>query len=1112
VAQSAIAREFVGRTAELEELERGLSAVEDGHGRLFLIVGGPGIGKTRLAEELADRARGRGARVLRGACWESGEAPAYWPWVQVLRAYLRQLEPAAPASELGPAAHYLAQIDPALRRRFPELRAAPSLETMDARFALADALTEFLTQLATERPLVLVIDDLHAAARDSLMLLQHLARSIHDARVFVLGAYRPFEATAVHGSAESLAAIARQGTLIPLGGLSSEEVDRLVELRMGRSPSLELSRAVFQLTEGTPLFVDETVRWLRAEGRLDLAPNAPAVLGIPPTVRALITRRLTLLSAEARRALTVASVIGREFSEELLSRASRLVREPLRQHLDEASLAGIVREVSTSSLWTFGHALFREALYESADESLRAELHRDVAHSIEELEAANLDPYLGALAHHWTAAVPSAGASHALDYSRRAGELALAALAYEEAAEHFGRAIDLSRREPDDPGRLCDLVLAHAEALWRIDDPAAFAQFVVAAELARRQGSAERLARAALGHGASVWAGSTAQGTDETSIALLREAERALAGAESPLAIRVLAQLAVALHWSSDHDEREAASRRALEMARHVHDPAALVVALHARYLSLGGPGTIEQCLELADEVVALGAETADKEALFLGRRLRARVLFQKGDLDSAELERAACAKLAEELRVRGHRLIVLAQRMHRATVEGRFDDAERFAEQGLAGANPGDATQPFVFGVGLLFVRLLQGRFEELLAVTPGIVESHPRGEVLRPVMTWAYAEAGRETEARELFERYAARGFDAIPRDDYWFAALFMLSRACALLRDAPRAEALYDLLAPYAETNATLGPSAVALGSLHAPLGALAATISRWEDAERHFDRALERNRAWGYRPFAALVLRDYADMLVRRGGDSHSERAVALAQDATNLMRTIGMSGYVSRAEGILAASRAQASREEAILKREADSWVVAFGGRTHRFKDSKGLHYLARLLMHPHAEWHVLDLVAATEEPFPPTQSISRKGMIETGLSTGRLFEVTTRIDAAAKASYRARLSDLAAELEEARRWNDPERAQRIAGEVDGVKEELSRALGIGPRDRGTTSPAGRARLNVTRAIQAATRRIATECPPLGKHLAATVRTGWFCAYHPDPRAPICWAV
>ena len=259
---------FVGRRRELTVLTDSLADALAGRGRLVLLVGEPGIGKSRLAEVLIGEARERGARVLVGRCWEAGGAPAYWPWVQALRSYVREAEPDTLRSELGLGAADLAQMIPELRQRVPDLPEPSAIESEGARFRLFDATAEFLRNASRSRPIVLVLDDLHAADAPSLLLLQFLARELGSTRVLLLGAYRDVDPIPGQPLTGMLGEVAREPITrrIVLGGLAAREVAEYVELAASEIASRELVATVHEETEGNPLFVGEIVRLLSAEG------------------------------------------------------------------------------------------------------------------------------------------------------------------------------------------------------------------------------------------------------------------------------------------------------------------------------------------------------------------------------------------------------------------------------------------------------------------------------------------------------------------------------------------------------------------------------------------------------------------------------------------------------------------------------------------------------------------------------------------------------------------------------------------------------------------------------------------------------------------------------
>jgi DNA-binding SARP family transcriptional activator len=438
---------FVGRAVELAHLRSALADAFGGSGRLVLVAGEPGIGKTRLVDELAAHAAARGAFVTVGRCWEAGGAPAYWPWLQALRRHL------------GSGAADLAQL-------LPELRGAdapepPALEPDAARFRLFETVTSYLTKGAEQRPLVLVLDDLQAADEPSLLLLQFVARALGRSRMLVIGAYRDLDPLPCDPLVSTLAELVREPvtTTLSLRGLNEEDVARYLELTSPRAPAPGVAATVHAGTDGNPLFVAEVVRLLETEGRLD---DPGSRLAVPATLKDVIARRMRHLPAECRSVLSLASVLGREFDLEVLARAGGLERSALVELLDDPIREQLVTDVPESRVrMRFGHALFRDGLYDDLPSSRRRQLHLQIALALEELNTADVDARLAELAHHFCEAVPAVESSKAADYARRAGDQAVSLFAPEEASRLYETALSLVA-DADRPR----LLLRTARSMW----------------------------------------------------------------------------------------------------------------------------------------------------------------------------------------------------------------------------------------------------------------------------------------------------------------------------------------------------------------------------------------------------------------------------------------------------------------------------------------------------------------------------------------------------------------------------------------------------------------------------------------------------------------------
>ncbi|MDF2744658.1 MAG: serine/threonine protein kinase, partial [Actinomycetia bacterium] len=551
-------RPFVGRVQELRELRAALEEAATRRGCLLLVTGEPGIGKSRLMEELARQLAKQSWRVLVGRCWEHGGAPAYWPWMQVVRAAGSELEACFPGTP-------------------------PAADPEAARFLLFDAVGRFLRAVAGSRPVLVVLDDLHAADEPSLLLLRFLGQTVTDERLVIVGAYRDAEPR-VHELAELFGDLVRVGRRLPLRGLSRAEVGGYMLRVAGRPPPEAVVARVHDVTAGNPLFVGEVVRALVAGGDLGTAEGqvTDPMMRLPEELRGLIRRRLAGLSTEAVSNLKVASVIGREFELSVLQRISRLGVGRLTDALAEAVTAGIVSEdASAPGCYAFSHELVREALYDDMSAARRLMLHRSIGLVLEEAFRENLEPHFAELAHHFTRSATLGDAALAVEYSTRAGDYAAGLLAYEDAARHYAQALQLLPMLGEGGGdQRCVLLLRLGDVQWRAGDTEqAGRSFEEAAAVSDRLGAPETLARAALGYvtgGAPLRLGlgglilTGRFGEETTGIRRLEQALAALPEGDSSLRAQVLARLATELYPTGQADRRAALGEEAVAMARRL--------------------------------------------------------------------------------------------------------------------------------------------------------------------------------------------------------------------------------------------------------------------------------------------------------------------------------------------------------------------------------------------------------------------------------------------------------------------------------------------------------------------------------------------------------------
>jgi class 3 adenylate cyclase/tetratricopeptide (TPR) repeat protein len=1079
------AHPFVGRARELAELQAALDQASAGRGGLALVTGDPGIGKTRLIQELQLRASEHGWRVLVGRCWEEGGAPAYWPWIQIVRAAGGDFERLA-------APHV-------------DVSARGGVDPESLRFRLFDAAARFLEEAARRRPLVIVLEDLHAADGASLLLLRFVGQAITQSRILVLGTYREREGF-VHQQSRLFAELVRASRRISLRGLSVEEVGLYVDSLADRAAPAAAPK-LHQVTGGNPFFLSEVVKLLLANG--GVAPGDAAVsdpmLRIPEEVRTLIRRRVAGLSPEAVSELRVAAVIGREFEVRILQRISPLDDARLLDVLTEAVDAGALVHGAVHGRYAFVHELFRETLYEDLPTSRRLALHLEIGNVIEELAGRDLDPHLSEIAHHLASATPLGDADRAVDYLQRAGDRAAALSAYEEAALHFERALQLlGATEDTSAERRGELLLRSGEAHWQAGDTkAARARFEEATDVARRLGDAELLARAALGY-VNALGGFFLSARFEigaTGAGLLEEALAALPEGDSPFRARLLARLTGELYSAHEPVERRVAvSEEAIGMARRLADSEALVAAMYSRNWALAVPELVLERLAHTEEMLRVARELGGSEMEFVAHNARYHCFLELCDGRGMAIETDAMGAIAERARQPVYLWHTKCLRTARATLDGRFDEAERLAGEALEIAGLRQSVYfGYVFRFAQLYaIRWAQGRLSELAT---GIAD---HGERFQWVPRWRdallAAERADERAARAEIERHAGRAFADLPRDGLWILHLCGLAEACVLIGDGRRGEQLYDLLFPHAELNA-VSYTQQPFGPVALRLGMLARLLGRWEDAERHFETALRQCELLGARAIPVRIHYERARTLLARRANGDEARAAQLLEKARRLCDELELPGLRDRIE---AAGFEAATDPDAVFRREGEFWTIRYEAETFRLRDVKGLGYIAMLLGRPGREVHVLELVQALEGLVPREQPV---GSSELPLSTG---DSGPLLDAQAKEAYRRRLQELGEDLQQARDWNDSERVALLEEEVDALTDELARATGLGGRDREQPSPAERARVSVTKAIRAAINAIERHHQALGAHLSSSIHTGRFCSYAPPGEAPPDW--
>lgn len=895
-------RAFVGRTCEVGRLEAAFTQASAGRGSVVLMAGQAGIGKTRLARELARHAEAHGAHVFWGRCVETGGAPPYWPWLQIIRAYARAVGPDRLREQL---AHRPSHVEALL----PELGQSGSAATLTSspgapqpsRPQLLDSFVTLLRGAARDRPVVVVLDDLHRADKSSMLVLAEVARSVSETRLLVLAGYRDDEVDDRDPLVEVLAGLEGEPSCqsLALAGLSAQDVEALLSTGSDEGldeAELALASAVHRQSDGNPFFVHQLLRHLietsriaRRDGRWTSEETVAAELGIPEGVRDVVGQRLRRRSEHCLRVLTAAAVVGRRFPGGALPDVCGLTADQVDRALEEAVSARIVRPLRDKpGRYIFSHALIRETLYSELSLTRRARLHREVGEALEQLYRERPSGHLSELAHHFAQAAAAAGPAKAIEYGRAAGEQAMRQSAYEAAAAHLRRTIQVidagNGANSADAGTRCELLLELGDAEWAAGEfDRSREAFLAAAQIARELGASELLARAALGYGGRMGFGAGVR--DETLIAFLEEAIERVRPSDPLARARLTGRLAEALAFSAPLQRRQELIDEARRIAEGTGDPGVLAYVLTNAHWALWTPDNLEERLGMADEIIRLARLGGDYDLEFDGRHWRVSDLMELGEVADAEREATMWSQQAEEHRRLYPQWLVAVFRAMRKLEQGQLDEGEKLALEAMQIGQRGQNHNAIqLLGVQLATVRREQGRYQELEPGLLAFVEQYPAIVAWRCALALMFSESGRSREARAEFDRLAQDGFTAIPRDMFWLPAMAIVSQVCVNLGDPQCARELYGLLVPFRERNMMLGTVATSWGSTARTLGALAMTMGQPDVAVRDYECALARNAKFGSELWLAHTRHEYATLLSERGSPGDLSRAEALGSQA------------------------------------------------------------------------------------------------------------------------------------------------------------------------------------------------------------------------------------
>ena len=878
---------FVGRRHERDQLDRLFQTASQGRRQLVLIGGEPGIGKSALAAAVARRVEASGGTVLYGHCLEGTGAP-YQPFVEALEHWVSHAPEALLNDHVFHFGGELSRLVPVLARRVPGADAAATSDVDTERYLTFTATDGLLSRISVERPVLLVIEDLHWADAATLQLLRHLMSRSQRTPMLVLGTFRSSETTTDHPLSDTVAALWRESTVtrIDLGGLTSQDIEELCQVYAGggvyRHELPVLAEELRHETGGNAFFVCELLRWMAESGALAVPVGEPAAgtaagarSRMSPGLRDVSVQRVHRLGTKVERVLVLAAVIGSQFNLQTLARVSDVEPEPLLELLDRAVRSSILRAVEHDG-FVFAHGLIRRALYEGLQPARRGRLHARVAAALED---GSVQPVVsGVVAQHFLAAGDQ---ESALRWTERAGYDAFATVAPDDAAIWFRHACDLlAQLHPEESLRLADLTLQRGVALLLAGDPTYRDVLLDAAAIARSAGDGRRMALAALANTRGYY--SAAGQIDHDRVGVLLGSLDLVGEGDIQLRARLTAALCSETAFGTPLDDRRALAEQAKAAARSLGDPRTIVEVNNAVIEALRYPTELGQRLEDTAVAMELAEKLHDPSAVFWAAGNRMRTLMEAGQVGEAAQHFDRMAEVATEVGQPIMQWMVSFSTAQWALLRGQTALGERLAEEAYAlGERIGQPDALNYYATQLSHARWQQGRLHEMVDLIADGAEQNPGIPGYRGALCRALCQAGRNAESLTLLEEADGSRFDTLPKDLLWTYGMVAYAEAAIRLEHAGSAATLYDLLAPFRDQVCFIGTTCE--GPIAHYLGGLAAVLGRTEAAAGHFESAARFAERAGSPYFTARTSIEGGRLAARCGDLAGARRLLSAGRD-------------------------------------------------------------------------------------------------------------------------------------------------------------------------------------------------------------------------------------
>ena len=897
---SSSRRLFVGRSAELQRLVERTSRPLSVPGELLLVTGAPGLGKTRLLDELSHSASAD-LEVVRGRCWEALDAPPLWPFREALRAYA---ERRTPEQVRG-----LICDDGSELRSLPELcpfvtgPVEPLGDTPEDRFRLLDALSRVLHRAANAAPLLLILDDLHVADEASLLLLDLLCRTLSESPLIIVAGCREPEAHARSVLGSLLGGAATNVQVIRLDCLAPEEVGEWLAVATGCAPSSRTVSFCYEATGGHPFLVENLLCSLPGGWQGDNLDKLAVHRPLPDRIAGGVRRRRARLPATTTQVLSAASVMGRTFSLSLLAEILDELPDELVNRLEPALQGGLVEWAGAGRV-QFAHIIVRETIYRDLPTGARLAWHAAAARVLEPSVVTRPERRLQ-VARHCLEAMPHVEARVASEQAELAADEAQRQLAFEIAATYYERALGAMDGAPPDALARVRLLLKLAEAQSSASNiEQAVSTYRQALALARAHGMNDVFERALLGWFSAIREHAA---VDPDFRAGLQEA-LGHAGLHSASRAQLLAAQALSTMFAEEAGRRQRWVLEALEIARELGEPELRFKVLRAAKWTHLHAIDVRHSLELAHELDELSTELARPLALMDVIDWRASCLLEMGRGEEFIEETQRCQRAAERYRYPG--LVWQAQRMRAscAFIRGALDESVDLARAAsLFGERAaGPVVAKGLLGTHLSLVALEKtgpeaaALFRETRAIAESFLAVAPKFVPWRSLSALCHLELGDRDTARKQFRAILDGGLDQLPHDRNWAPLLAQLARLAAELEEREAVPMLMSDLLSYAGQHLVVGGATAYIGPVSYYAGMLALLIEDRSAAREWFERALSESNQVGSETFKAWSWYGLSRSLAHTMNGDPSTRDAALSS-AHRIARTFKLSRLQAKLE-------------------------------------------------------------------------------------------------------------------------------------------------------------------------------------------------------------------